>query len=81
MAFSNPHGAGFGQIAEADVYRGKIVRCQESLVMSVAQHTVRKRELMAGEEPSCMTERLVAEGHGDTFKGRRTTTSGRIWSM
>lgn len=53
--------------------------CQESLAMSVAQHPVRKRELMAGEEPSCMTERLVAEGDGDTFKGRRTTTSGRIW--
>lgn len=48
--------------------------------MSVAQHTVRKRELMAGEEPSCMTERLVAEGDGDTFSGKRTTTSGRIWS-
>lgn len=26
MAFSNPLGAGFGQIVEADVYRGKIVR-------------------------------------------------------
>lgn len=31
---------------------------------------------MAGEEPRCMNEGPVAEGDGDTLKGKRTTASG-----